>query len=311
MHEFPRVIMTVCVGISMMVGGERLSPAPAWGQPISTPLETKTIIGDLLMVDRDFYIVRGEYGEIQIEATHKTEMTEKFGFGDKIKALVLMNNKALKIERAGPNDVAGVVINQPTQAKTGSADAEKGAPVPVQPDTRTIVADLLMVDGVFYIVRSDYGEIQIEATPTTKVSGKFKFGDRIKAVVLMNDKALSIDAAGPNDVPGIVVHKAEPAPVSKKPDPQTADANKSPFKEKEQSKTALGKPASSPESETRTVEGDVLMVDGDFYILRGPEGEIRVERTPTTKMSEEFNFGDRIRAKLLNNDKALSIERAK
>ena len=38
---------------------------------------TKTIVGDLLDVDRDFYIVRGELGEIQIEATHKTEITEE------------------------------------------------------------------------------------------------------------------------------------------------------------------------------------------------------------------------------------------
>ena len=69
---------------------------------------TKTIVGDLLDVDRDFYIVRGELGEIQIEATHKTEITEEFGYGDRIKAKVLMNNKALKIERAGPDDEAGV-----------------------------------------------------------------------------------------------------------------------------------------------------------------------------------------------------------
>ena len=69
---------------------------------------TKTIIGDLLDVDRDFYIVRGERGEIQIEATYKTEITEEFGYGDRIKAKILMNNKALKIERAGPDDVPGV-----------------------------------------------------------------------------------------------------------------------------------------------------------------------------------------------------------
>ena len=62
-------------------------------------------MADLLDVDRDFYIVRGELGEIQIEATHKTEITEEFQYGDRIKALVLMNDKALKIERAGPDDV--------------------------------------------------------------------------------------------------------------------------------------------------------------------------------------------------------------
>ena len=55
--------------------------------------------------------MRGERGEIQIEATYKTDVTEEFKFGDRIKALVLMNNKALKIERAGPNDVPGVVVH--------------------------------------------------------------------------------------------------------------------------------------------------------------------------------------------------------
>jgi len=52
------------------------------------------------------------------------------------------------------------------------------------------------------------------------------------------------------------------------------------------------------------------MIDGDFYVMRGELGEIRVERTPDTKVTEEFKFGDRIRATVLKNDKALLIERA-
>ena len=51
------------------------------------------------------------------------------------------------------------------------------------------------------------------------------------------------------------------------------------------------------------------MVDGDFYVLRGELGEIRVERTPKTKMTEEFKFGDFIKATLKPNDQALTIER--
>jgi len=73
---------------------------------------TRTVIGDLLMIDRDLYIVRGEGGEIHIEATARTEVTEDFQFGDRIKAVVRTNNKALKIERAAPRDVPGVVENQ-------------------------------------------------------------------------------------------------------------------------------------------------------------------------------------------------------
>lgn len=303
--------MTVCASIFLLAGGGSFPLSPAWGQAITTPLKTKTIIGDLLDVDREFYIVRGNQGEIQIEATHKTEITEEFEYGDKIKALVLMNNTALKIERADPNAVTSVVINQPTQAKSESADTSKGSPVPVQPDTRTIVADLLMVDGNFYIVRSDYGEIQIEVTPTTKVSGNIKFGDRIKAVVLMNDKALSIGRAGPEDVPGIVIHKASRPSPPKKSGQNSSPSNRKSSQKKAQSKPAGVKPGSSSASDTRVVVGDVLMVDGDFYILRGPRGEIQLERTPKTRMSEEFDFGDRIKAIVRKNNTAVSIERAK
>ncbi|MCY3954831.1 MAG: hypothetical protein OXF47_02405, partial [Nitrospira sp.] len=131
---------------------------------------TKTIIGDLLDVDRDFYIVRGERGNIQIEATHKTEITEEFGYGDRIKALVLMNNKAVKIERAGPDDVTGVTENVPVVAQAPEpqqgAKGEASAPSaqPQQPESKTIVGDLLDVDRDFYIVRGERGNIQIEAT---------------------------------------------------------------------------------------------------------------------------------------------------
>ena len=246
---------------------------------------TKTIVGDLLDVDRDFYIVRGELGEIQIEATHKTEITEEFQYGDRIKALVLMNNKALKIERAGPDDVSGVVEHVAPTAKASTAPkAEEGkaseaAPPPRQPDRKMIVADLLDVDRDFYIVRGELGEIQIEATHKTEITEEFQYGDRIKALVLMNNKALKIERAGPDDVSGMVEH------------------------------VASSSPSAAQGAGTKVVEGQVLMVDGDFYVLRGELGEIRVERTPKTKMTEEFKFGDFIKATLKPNDQALTIER--
>ena len=169
---------------------------------------TKTIIGDLLDVDRDFYIVRGERGEIQIEATYKTEITEEFQYGDRIKALVLMNNKALKIERAGPDDVSGVTENLPVTAQApeaqpgGKGEAPAAPAQPKQPESKTIVGDLLDVDRDFYIVRGERGEIQIEATGKTEITEEFGYGDRIKALVLMNNKALKIERAGPDDVIG-------------------------------------------------------------------------------------------------------------
>ena len=258
---------------------------------------TKTIVGDLLDIDRDLYIVRGERGEIQIEATYKTEVTEEFEYGDRIKALVLMNNKALKIERAGPDDVPGVVENKaatakaPVLPKEGGDKAAASAP-PQQPDRKTIVGDLLDVDRDLYIVRGERGEIQIEATYKTEMTEEFQFGDRIKALVLMNNKALKIERAGPDDVSGVVEHVAS----------SSSGADQAPAK-------AAGEPAGAQGDDTKVVEGQVLMVDGDFYVLRGELGEIRVERTPKTKMTEEFKFGDFIKAIVKPNDQALTIER--
>ena len=275
--------------------------------------KTKTIVGDLLMIDRDLYIVRGELGEIQIEATYKTEITEEFEFGDRIKALVLMNNKALKIERAGPNDVSGVVENLPMIAKvphTKKAEKGKGkAPAlslkPKQPDQKIIIGDLLMIDRDLYIVRGEYGEIQIEATDKTDVTEEFEFGDRIKAVVLMNHRALKIERAGPNDVPGVTMLQGASGTG-----PEKAKAE-SGTKTKGQAKKPVKAAPSGPPSDTRVVEGQILMIDGDFYILRGDQGEIRVERTDKTKVSEEFKFGDFIKAIVKKNDQAISIERLK
>ena len=63
------------------------------------------------MIDGDFIIVRGERGEIQIEVVPDTKLTEKFQFGDKIKAMVLPNDKALTVERATPDEPIGITKN--------------------------------------------------------------------------------------------------------------------------------------------------------------------------------------------------------
>ena len=97
------------------------------------------------------------------------------------------------------------LVKTSTPATTQSpSEKESSAPVAHKtPTTRIIVADVLMVDGDFYIVRGERGEIQIEVTPKTIVSESFDYGDRIKATVLPNDKALTIERADPNDPIGI------------------------------------------------------------------------------------------------------------
>ena len=292
---FVKILSAVCVLLLIPV-----QSVLAQGGGSTEP--TKTIIGALLDVDRDFYIVRGERGEIQIEATHKTEITEEFGYGDRIKALVLMNNKALKIERAGPDDVTGVTENVPVAAKAPEpregAKGEAPAPAaqPQQPESKTIVADLLDVDRDFYIVRGERGEIQIEATGKTEITEEFGYGDRIKALVLMNNKAVKIERAGPDDVTGVT----ENVPV-------VAQAPAAQQGGKEATPAPTGQPK---QPETKTIVGDLLDVDRDFYIVRGERGEIQIEATYKTEITEEFGYGDRIKAKVLMNNKALKIERA-
>jgi len=280
-------------------------------QPVSSP-KTRTIVADLLMVDGDLYIVRGERGEIQIEVTSDTQVSEKFTFGDRIKAVVLPNDVALTITRAAPDEPVGITSNEPSEAPPPPPVAETSRPAetaPPQvtrtPKVRVIISDLLMVDGSFYIVRTEYGEIQIEITPETDLSEDFKFGDKIKARVTSTDKALSVVRAGKDEPTGIQEEAAPPAPSIPIPTVPTPSTTPTP-----PSKQKTPEPPAPEISSTRIIVADVLMVDGDFYIVRGERGEIRIEVTPKTTMSESFDYGDRIKAEVLPNDKALTIERA-
>lgn len=298
------VVCAVCVGLLVHRPGVR-------AQEGAETAPTRTVIGDLLMIDRDLYIVRGEGGEIHIEATARTEVTEDFQFGDRIKAVVLTNNKALKIERAGPRDVPGVVKNQPapaaaSEAQDAGADTDAVSAPPTQPTQKTIVGDLLMIDRDLYIVRGEGGEIHIEVTARTEVAEDFQFSDRIKAVVLMNNKALTIERAGPGDVPGIIVHGGAESPRAAQGEAEEAGR---PVASGAGQAHEAASSAVEPGGDTTVVEGQLLMIDGDFYVIRGERGEIRIERTPETRMAEEFKFGDFIRATMTPADRALTIER--
>ena len=286
-------------------------------QVTSSPT-TRTVVADLLEVEGDFHIVRGERGEIRIEVTPDTEISEEFVFGDRIKAVLLPNDVAQIITRAAPDEPIGITTNEPSEPPPiptsteirSTSEEEPGTTSALYkayqvPKVRVIIADILMVDGSFYIVRDEYGEIQIEITPETKLSEDFKFGDKIKARVTPADKALSVVRAGEEEPKGINEEAAplvDSMPISPVQIPPTT--------------TPIAAEQKTPETvvetipTTRIIVADVLMVDGDFYIVRGERGEIRIEVTPTTAVSESFDYGDRIKAEVLPNDKALTIERA-
>jgi len=263
------------------------------------------------MIDGAFYVVRGERGEIRIEVTPETQLSELFTFGDRIKAILLPNDEAIAITRAQPGEPIGTTGRASISTPPPSASSTGPSPEPTPPSTkrssnvRIIIADILMVDGSFYIIRSDYGEIQIEVTPQTQLSESFKFGDRIKARVTPQDRALSIVRATPDESPGIRLEETPMPSTPTAPPVVRAPESESTLPQKDSSATA---PKVSPK--IRTVVAEVLMIDGTFYVVRGEKGEIRIEVTPQTAMSESFKFGDKIKARILSNDTALSIERA-
>ena len=283
----------------------------------NSSLPTRTVIAEVLEVEGDFHIVRGERGEIRIEVTPDTKVSEEFIFGDRIKAVLLPNDVALDITRASPGEPIGTTTNEPleltptpTPTENSSTSEEEPGTSPLYeayqvPKVRVIIADILMVDGNFYIVRDEHGEIQIEITQETEIGEDFKFGDTIKARVDPADKALSVVRAGKDEPKGVRAETAQPvASPPSSPSPPTQKTN--PDSSKEEKKESLIK--STPA--IRTIVADVLMRDGDFYIIRGERGEIQIEVTPKTKVSEPLDYGDRIKADVLPNNKAITIERA-
>ncbi len=280
----------------------------------SLPQKTRTVVADLLMIDGPFYVVRDERGEIRIEVTPETQLSETFKFGDRIKAILLPNDEAISITRAQPGDPIGTTSGSSVPVPPDPSSSASPEPSPSQPgpssqkgsNVRIIVADLLMVDSNLYIVRGDYGEVQIEVTSETQLSETFKFGDRIKARVTPDDRALSIVRANPGESPGIRLEVSPKPSTPASPLPAIAPSVEPPPSQKNQPATAPSKES----SKIRTVVAEILMVDGEFYVVRGERGEIRLEVTPKTTVSESFKFGDKIKARILPNDKALSIERA-
>ncbi len=315
--SFPSQIAWIFIGVLLLCHGSySLLIAEDAFQPISSPT-TRTVVADLLEVEGDFHIVRGDRGEIRIEVTPDTEVSEKFIFGDRIKAVLLPNDVAQIIIRAAPDEPIGTTTNEPserplagTSTEISSTSEEDQHTSPLfkayqVPKVRVIIADILMVDGSFYIVRSDYGEIQIEITPETQLTENFEFGDKIKARVTATDKALSVVRAGEDEPKGIY-EGAAPLVDSMPIAPVQGSPTTTPIAAEQQTPETVVETIPS----TRIIVADVLMVDGDFYIVRGERGEIRIEVTPTTTVSESFDYGDRIKAEVLPNDKALTIERA-
>jgi len=58
----------------------------------------------------------------------------------------------------------------------------------------------------------------------------------------------------------------------------------------------------------RVIEGEVLRIEGENYFIRGQDGkEVRFHADTTTMKTEKIQAGDRIEAKVNENDHALSL----
>ena len=65
------------------------------------------------------------------------------------------------------------------------------------------------------------------------------------------------------------------------------------------------------EPQTQTVKGDLLKIDGEFYVVKDMTGkEIRLHVDKTTKLDGSFKAGDKIEAQATEKDHALSIKHA-
>jgi hypothetical protein len=61
----------------------------------------------------------------------------------------------------------------------------------------------------------------------------------------------------------------------------------------------------------KTIEGEVLRVEGDSYFVKGQDGkEVRLHTDQTTQKTGNIKQGDRIEAKVSDQDHALSIRSA-
>jgi hypothetical protein len=74
----------------------------------------------------------------------------------------------------------------------------------------------------------------------------------------------------------------------------------------------LEKPDEDTVQGINTIKGEVLRIKGEhFYVRRSDGKEVHLHTKPTTQMTGEFKKGDRIEAKVNDQNDALSIRQAK
>ncbi len=67
----------------------------------------------------------------------------------------------------------------------------------------------------------------------------------------------------------------------------------------------------APGTQAAVVKGDLLKIDGDFYVVKDPTGkDIRLHVDKTSKLDGAFKSGDKVEVQTTDKDHALSIKHA-
>jgi len=74
--------------------------------------------------------------------------------------------------------------------------------------------------------------------------------------------------------------------------------------------TYAAEPMAAPGG-SQIVKGDLLKIDGEFYVVKDPSGkEVRLHVDKTSKLEGDFKAGDKIEAQASEKGHALSIKPA-
>lgn len=134
--------------------------------------DSKTVKGDLLKIEGEFYTVHDTAGhEVSVHVDKTSKLKGTFKSGDKVEIQVTAKGHVLSMKHV-----------------TAVGDM-------VSPGFNTVAGDLLKIEGEFYTVHAMAGhEVRVHVDKTTKFKGgAFKTGDKVEIQVTDKGHALSIN----------------------------------------------------------------------------------------------------------------------
>lgn len=145
-----------------------------WIATVSSAGSSKSVEGDVLKIEGEFYTVHDTAGhEVRLHVDKSSKLTGTFKTGDKVEARVTEKGHVLSMKHA-PAISGGMASLGP----------------------QTIKGDVLKIDGEFYTVHDTEGhEVRLHVDKSSKLSGTFKTGDKVEAQVTDKGHVLSMKHA--------------------------------------------------------------------------------------------------------------------